>query len=67
MNFKFRYRLTNNFRRTWERIIHPWPIYKKVGGVSAVINKADGTKIDLGTISDTYVLRRGYTVGNKSE
>jgi len=59
-HYRLKYKTKNNFRRILERIKHPWPLYKRVGGISAVINKPDGTKIDLGTISDTYINRNGY-------
>ena len=59
MNTK-KYRIQNGLYRLWMRIIHPWPIYRKVGGIDAVIIKADGTKEDLGRLSDTYAKRRGW-------
>lgn len=49
----------NNFRRTVARLTHPWPLYRRVGGINAVVNHADGTHSDLGTISDTYAKRWG--------
>ena len=58
-----KYRFKNNLLRLWARITHPWPLYKKIGGISAVINRADGTKIDLGVIADTYIHRKGYIGG----
>jgi len=62
--YRIRYRTINNIKRTITRLRHPWPIYRKVGGVSAIITRSDGTVIDLGVISDNYVLTRGYSVGS---
>lgn len=53
----------NGLRRKMARLTHPWPIYRKVGGINAVVNHADGSHTDLGTISDTYAKRWG--VGSK--
>lgn len=53
----------NNFHRVSNRLRHPWPLYRKVGGINAVVNRADGTTEDLGRISVTYAKRWG--VGTK--
>jgi hypothetical protein len=57
MNTK-KYRFKNNLKRFMIRLKHPWPLYKKIGGMSAIITRADGTTEDLGQISDTYIRRR---------
>lgn len=57
------WRKRNNVHRLAVRLSHPWPIYKRVGGISAVVNRADGTKEDLGIVSDTFAKRWG--VGTK--
>jgi len=59
------YRFRNNFHRFWERMKHPWPFYKRVGGISAVVIRANGKEEDLGRISDTYIKRKGWSVGAK--
>ena len=45
------------------RVKHPWPLYKRVGGINAVVNRADGTTENLGRISDTYAKRWGVGSG----
>jgi hypothetical protein len=59
------YRKKNNWYRLKERIKHPWPFYKRVGGISAVVIRANGKKENLGRISDTYIKRKGWSVGSK--
>jgi len=54
----------NDLVRLVERLKHPWPFYKKVGGISAIVKRADGTEEDLGKISDTYIKRKGWSVGS---
>lgn len=56
MNVK-RYRKVNNLRRLQLRLSHPWPLYKRVGGINAVVTRADGTQENLGRISDTFAKR----------
>lgn len=57
------YRRRNMVRRVANRIKHPPPLYKKVGGISAVVTRADGSKEDLGRISATYSKRWGTGTG----
>lgn len=49
--------------RTLERIIarikYPPPLWKRVGGINAVVTRADGSVEKLGTISDIYSRRWG--------
>jgi hypothetical protein len=47
------------------RLRHPWPLWKRAGGIHAVVFRADGTREDLGRISDTYIRREGWSVGTK--
>ena len=51
----FRYRLTSRLR-------YPWPFYKRAGGISAVVIRANGDRDDLGRVSDTYLKRKGWSV-----
>ena len=53
------YKIKNSIYKVCYRIIHPWPIYKKVGGIDAIIIKEDGTKQNLGRLSTTYASRFG--------
>lgn len=53
------YRRKNRFRMMADRVRHPWPIYVKAGGLSAIINHADGSHTDLGKVSVTYMKRWG--------
>lgn len=53
------WRRKNSVHRLANRLRHPWPIYRKVGGINAVVNHADGTHTDLGRVSDTYMKRWG--------
>ncbi len=63
-NFSVRkWKLKNNVRRAYNRLRYPPPLYKKVGGIDAVVNKADGTKIDLGKVSASYAKRWGVGSG----
>jgi len=57
------YKLRNGVRRMWIRVKHPWPIYKKVGGIEAVVTRADGRVEDLGKVSRTYAKRWGTGMG----
>jgi len=59
------YRFKNGFRKLLDRIAHPWPLYKKAGGISAVVLRADGSRDDLGRVSSTYLRRGGWKVGAK--
>ena len=51
----------NALRRAWVRILHPWPFYKRVGGINAVVTRANGDKEDLGQVSVTYARRWGVS------
>lgn len=51
------YRFRNWFKRAKNRLRYPPPFYKKVGGVSAVVIRADGRRENLGAIADTYAKR----------
>jgi hypothetical protein len=55
----------NLFHVVAGRLRHPWPLYKKAGGISAVITREDGTREDLGRVSVTYLKRSGWSVGAK--
>lgn len=57
------YRKRNNLHRLKVRVMHPWPIYRRVGGIDAVITRADGTTENLGRISDTFAKRFGVGSG----
>ena len=51
--------------RVKARIAHPWPVYKKAGGIEAVVIRANGNREDLGKISTTYVKRNMFEVSAK--
>jgi hypothetical protein len=53
------WRKRNNLKRVKVRLLHPWPIYRRVGGINAVVNRADGSTENLGRISDTFAKRWG--------
>ena len=53
----------NAIHRAKLRLTHPWPLYKKAGGINAVVNRADGSTEDLGRVSTTYV-KRGWGVSS---
>ena len=57
------YRFRNAFHKLRNRATHPWPMYKKVGGINAVVTRADGTKENYGKISSTYAKRWGVGSG----
>jgi len=57
------YRKRNNLHRARVRLMHPWPLYRRVGGIDAVITRADGTTENLGRISDTFAKRFGVGSG----
>lgn len=52
----------NSVYRMKGRVLHPWPLYKKAGGINAVVTRADGSVENLGRVSTTYV-KRGWGVG----
>lgn len=53
----------NSYHLAKMRLTHPWPLYKKAGGINAVVKRADGSVEDLGRISTTYV-KRGWGVSS---
>lgn len=53
----------NRRKMFWDAVRHPWPIYRRVGGLQAVVNRRDGTTEDLGTISRAYAPRIGWSIG----
>lgn len=57
------WRRRNRNRRIAVRLRHPWPLYRRVGGINAVVNRADGTTENLGRIADTYAKRWGVGTG----
>jgi len=57
------WRKRNNVNRLGVRLTHPWPVYKRVGGINAVVNRADGTTEDLGRVADTFAKRWGVGSG----
>lgn len=53
--------------RLKDRLRHPWPLYKRAGGISAVVTRASGKVERLGTISDIYTRRwKAGTHGDSS-
>lgn len=58
------WRKRNNLHRLAVRLSHPWPVFRKVGGISAVVTRADGSVEDLGRVSDTYAKRWGVSSGS---
>lgn len=57
------YRGRNNLRRLRRRLRYPPPFYKRVGGISAVVMRANGDREDLGDIADTFAKRWGVGTG----
>ncbi len=55
-------RREDRIHRLKDKIKHPWPLWKRIGGISAVVTRADGTVEDLGTVSDIYARRRMFGV-----
>lgn len=55
----------NALRLIAGRLRHPWPLYRKSGGINAVIIHADGSRDDLGRVSVTYLKRAGWSVGTR--
>lgn len=51
------YTRKNKWHRIANRIKHPPPFYIRVGGISAVVIRKDGTREDLGDIADHYSKR----------
>jgi hypothetical protein len=54
-------RLRDAVHRLKDRLRYPPPLYKRVGGMSAVVRRADGRVERLGTISDVYAKRWGVS------
>ena len=52
----------NSLHRMKARLTHPWPFYKRAGGINAVVHRATGEDEDLGRISDYYISWRGWKV-----
>jgi len=52
----------NSLHRIKARLTHPWPFYKRAGGINAVVHRATGEDEDLGRISDYYISWRGWKV-----
>lgn len=57
------YRTRNAFRKVATRLRYPPPLYKKIGTLSAVVNRADGSKEVLKNISISYTKRWGTGTG----
>lgn len=57
------YRKRNNLHRLKIRLAHPWPIYRRVGGINVVVNRGDGTTENLGRVSDVFAKRWGVGSG----
>lgn len=57
------YRARNGVRMVVTRLRYPPPIYKRVGGINAVVHRADGRVEDLGKVSQTYAKRWGTGTG----
>jgi hypothetical protein len=55
------------FKRIKDRIMHPPPLYKKVGGINAVVHRADGKVENLKSISASYAKRWGVGAGSGAE
>lgn len=47
----------NRWVKVSNRLRHPWPLYKRVGGISAVVIRKNGDREDLGEVSVTYAKR----------
>jgi len=56
MNVK-EYTRRNRLHRLKNRLRYPPPLYKKVGSISAIVIRKDGTREDLGDIAETYAKR----------
>jgi hypothetical protein len=66
MNIR-RYRARNNLHRIRVALAHPWPIYKRLGGIAVVVNRADGSVDDLGTVADAWGKRWEASSGMPEE
>lgn len=59
------YRFRNFFHKLKDRAKHPPPVYKKVGGIDAVVHRgATGKDEVLKNISYTYAKRWGVGTGD---
>ena len=54
-----RYKWRNALTKAKERLRHPPPLYKKVGGLHATVIRADGSREELGEISEQWAKRWG--------
>ena len=66
------YKLRNWLHKVYVRITHPWPFYKKVGGIEAVVIRGDsgdhgkpGSRENLGKVSPVYGKRWGVGSGQE--
>lgn len=57
------WRTRNAASRVKGRLTHPWPLYRAVGGINAVVTHADGSQTNYGRASVTYMKR--WNVGAK--
>jgi hypothetical protein len=69
MNVRW-WRTRNWFRKVYVRILHPWPFYKRVGGINAVVTRGGsgehgkpGTTEELRNVSPVYGKRWGTGAG----
>ena len=60
-----RWKFRNQWHKAKGRLRHPWPLYRRAGGINAVVTRADGSTENLGRVSTTYVKRSGWSVGAK--
>jgi 2-keto-3-deoxy-L-rhamnonate aldolase RhmA len=57
------YKTKNTVRKIFTRLRYPPPLYKRVGAVSAVVNRKNGRKEVLNNISVSYAKRWGVRGG----
>ncbi len=50
-------RRVDRIHRLKDRIKHPWPVWKRAGGIEVTVIRADGRIEKLGTVSDVYTKR----------
>ena len=58
-----RWKMRNRAHMIATRLRYPPPLYKKVGSISAVVIRANGTKENLDKISVSYAKRWGVGSG----
>ena len=51
------YNRKNRRKMMMNRLRHPWPLYKRVGGINAVVIRANGNREELGEVAVTYAKR----------